>query len=247
MSSAWSGTKTGSSLPPIRSSSRRRPTGGRRTRSASLSTSAPSHSPFINVQALMQQSTSPPQYGRSSYSQRLFAARRSGRVREDRRIQPPLAQRVQRPGRRCPRLTGSLRRLRALEVEARRERTPRRPTGHPGPADRGAWRRTPPSRRELGSPPRLPPGRRRGRARPASAVPGRSQGASRSGREYDWQEGSDGSKRQGSARVPASVRMSRGPSRRPQPDAPSRAAYRPARDVPSVVQRRRRDDARARP
>ncbi len=41
------------------------------------STSAPSQTPFVSVQALMQQSTSPPQYGRSSYSQRLFAARRS--------------------------------------------------------------------------------------------------------------------------------------------------------------------------
>ena len=40
-------------------------------------TSAPSHTPLARVKALMQQSTSPPQYGRSSYSQRLFAARRS--------------------------------------------------------------------------------------------------------------------------------------------------------------------------
>ncbi len=36
-----------------------------------------SHAPLARVNALMQQSTSPPQYGRSSYSQRLFAASRS--------------------------------------------------------------------------------------------------------------------------------------------------------------------------
>ncbi len=47
-------------------------------------TSAPSHTPFATVQALMQQSTSPPQYGRSSYSQRLFAASSSA-VRRSRR------------------------------------------------------------------------------------------------------------------------------------------------------------------
>ncbi len=44
---------------------------------ASPSTSAPSQTPFASVHALMQQSTSPPQYGRPSYSHRLFAARRS--------------------------------------------------------------------------------------------------------------------------------------------------------------------------
>ena len=37
-------------------------------------TSAPSHAPLASVKALMQQSTSPPQYGRSSYSHRLLAA-----------------------------------------------------------------------------------------------------------------------------------------------------------------------------
>ena len=40
-------------------------------------TSAPSHAPLATVKALMQRSTSPPQYGRLSYSHREFAARRS--------------------------------------------------------------------------------------------------------------------------------------------------------------------------
>jgi hypothetical protein len=44
---------------------------------ASPETSTPSHAPLESVQELMQQSTSPPQYGRSSYSHREFAARRS--------------------------------------------------------------------------------------------------------------------------------------------------------------------------
>ena len=38
-------------------------------------TSAPSHVPLARVKALMQASTSPPQYGRSSYSQRALARR----------------------------------------------------------------------------------------------------------------------------------------------------------------------------
>src|SRR4051794_10041189 len=42
--------------------------------SASAETSASSQAPLASVYALMQQSTSPPQYGRSSYSQRLLAA-----------------------------------------------------------------------------------------------------------------------------------------------------------------------------
>jgi hypothetical protein len=46
--------------------------------------SAPSHTPFATVQALMQQSTSPRQYGRFSYSQREFAAS-SSTVRRSRR------------------------------------------------------------------------------------------------------------------------------------------------------------------
>ena len=85
---------------------------------ASPSTSAPSQTPFASVQALMQQSTSPPQYGRSSYSQRLFAASRCGGVRQHGRVDSPLAQRVQRPCRRRPRLARALRRLRPVEVEA---------------------------------------------------------------------------------------------------------------------------------
>ena len=45
--------------------------------SAMAVTSAASQTPLARVLALMQQSTSPPQYGRSSYSHRLLAASRS--------------------------------------------------------------------------------------------------------------------------------------------------------------------------
>src|SRR4051812_1396254 len=51
--------------------------------------SAPSHTPFATVQALMQQSTSLLQYGRFSYSQRQFAVRSSavfGRYPRPRRL-----------------------------------------------------------------------------------------------------------------------------------------------------------------
>ncbi len=105
-----------------------------------------------------------------------------GGVRQHGRVEPPLAERVQRPRRRRPRLAGTLRGLRALEVEVARGRTRRRPTGRRGPAGRAAGRRSPRSRRGRGSPPRPPRARRAGRARPASAAPGRSRAASRSAR-----------------------------------------------------------------
>ena len=55
-----------------------------------------------------------------------------GGVRQHGGVDPPLAERVQRPRRRRPRLARPLRRLRPVEVEAARGRTRRRPIGRPG-------------------------------------------------------------------------------------------------------------------
>ena len=128
----------------------------------------------------MQQSTSPPQYGRSSYSQRLFAASRSAvSVSTD----------ASTPHSRSE-LSDHVVAVHGWPAPSAASgpwkskppgRTRRRPTGRRGPAARAAGRRTPPSRRGRGSPPRPPPGRRAGPARPASAARGRSRAASRPG------------------------------------------------------------------
>ena len=98
---------------------------------------APSHTPFATVHALMQQSTSPPQNGRSSYSQRAVLGEEFDRPTpaEHVGIKAPFPQRVQRPRRGRPWLPGSAH-LVTVEVEVQPERRRRLPIGHPGPAAR---------------------------------------------------------------------------------------------------------------
>ena len=61
---------------------------------------------------------------------------------QDSGVEAPLPQRVQRPGRRRPRLTGTFVTPRDRRSRSPQGRTRRRPTGRPGPAARGGARRS---------------------------------------------------------------------------------------------------------
>ena len=142
-------------------------------------TSAPSHTPFATVQALMQQSTSPPQYGSSSYSQREFAASSSA-VRLSRRTSASI-----------PHSRSELR----VQVVAVQGWPPLPPRDRGSRSPPGRTRRPPIDRRHPAtqegvrrslrsrSAPALPPTPRavrpRHRVPPASAAPDRSRAARR--------------------------------------------------------------------
>jgi hypothetical protein len=85
-------------------------------------TSTLSHAPFASVNALMQQSTSPFQYGRLFPT--AVGCRTGGGIAQRCRIDAPLTKHIQRPRRRYPRLTLN---FGALEIPVFREVCPARP------------------------------------------------------------------------------------------------------------------------
>ena len=110
---------------------------------------------------------------------------------QDSGVEAPLPQRVQRPRRRRPRLPGTFCRLGAVEVEVCGEERAARPLAvrvlEREKARAEAFGRDPCPRRF----PDLWRFAARGRARPASAVPGQSRGATRSGRRPPWSDSSE--------------------------------------------------------
>ena len=103
----------------------------------------------------MQQSTSPPQYGRSSYSQRLFSASSSAVRRSAARPGRGPTPAASSASTSSPSTAGRHR----LPPRDRRSRSPRgrtrrRPTGRRDPGARAAARRSPRSRPARASPPR---------------------------------------------------------------------------------------------